>query len=247
MKKIIRGLLCIAALCFFAPGVSAQTFDFTNLNYVVGTGSNESALVITWDDGITPDSLVWGYKWNMPVSGTAPTIYNMLQAIQAADPRLQITANPKYDSPNTGVYAVYSVFYDLTGKGGNPVVGLPLNLGGMEDGYPPDPGDHYREGWYTGFWGEVLGVGNPYTTGSWNTTTPRGVAVDRISNNGWYGLSFSTDASYPFTIPKPGYPTAVAPPGGLAVPVPAWASAACFLALGAMGMFVCGKRKPRHN
>ncbi len=246
MNKIIAGLLCIAAL-YFVPDVSAQTFTFSNLKFVVGTGTNETALVVTWNDGKTPDNLVWGYKWNMPASGTAPTIYQMMQAVAAADSRLLFYANPEYDSPSTGDYALYAAFFDLTGKGGTPVVGKPLNLGGSENGYPPYSGDHYEEGWYTGFWGEVVGIGNPYNGGSWNSSdsVAHGVAVDKISNNGWYAVSFSKDATYPFTIPNPGFPYAVSPPGQ-PVPVPAWASELCGLALGVAGMFACWKRKPHH-
>ena len=170
IKRIIAGWLWIAALCI-VPGAYAQ-FDLSNIQFVVGTGTNESALVIDWNESITPDTLVWGYKWNMPASGVAPTVYAMLQAIEAADPRLQTTANPKYDSPSTGVYAIYSVFFDLTGDGGSPVVGLPLNLQGSENGYPPNPGDLYREGWYTGFWGELAGVGT-------HTTAARGTRLHR--------------------------------------------------------------------
>ena len=247
MGKIAAAIWCAVALCL-APGVSAQTFDFSNIQYVVGTGTNESALVITWNDGKTPDSLVWGYKWNMPASGTAPTIYDMMTALQAADPRLAFYANTSYDSPSTGVYALYAVFYDLTGMGGSPTVGKPLNQGGTENGSPPYSGDHYKEGWNTGFWGEVIGIGNPYNGGSWSSssTVAHSLGVDTISNNGWYGLSFSTDATPPFTIPNPGFPTAVPPPAS-PVPVPAWASGICFFALGAVGMFACRRVKPRHS
>ena len=231
----------------WVPGASAQSFDFSSLQFVVGTGTNESALVICWNESsITPDCLAWGYRWNMPTSGTAPTIYAMIQAIQAADPRFQTTANPEYDSPATGDYALYSVFFDLTGQGGTPVVGTPKNLGGQENGYPPYPGDLYREGWITKFWGEVVGTGYPYEGGSWNSgsTVAHGIAVDRISNNSWSGLSFSTDATYPYTIPNPTFPTAVSNPSGTEVPVPAWASNTCVLLLGAMGMLTLWKRRP---
>ena len=242
LKKIVACLfLGVAVLS--AATASAQTFTFQNIQYWVGTGTNESAMVITWNDGITPDSLVWGYKWNMPASGTAPTIYDMMQAIQTADHRLQTTANPEYNSPGTGDYALYSVFFDLTGKGGSPVVGAPYNLGGTENGYPPYPGDHYKEGWYTGFWGEVIGVGNPYNSGSWNSTIPQGLAIDTIGNNSWSAVSFSTDETN-FTIPNPGFPTAVSIPAGSGVPVPAWATGCCFVALGSVGMLASRKRKP---
>ena len=206
MKKIIVKLFLIVTL-LFAVSASAQAFAFSDLQYWVGSGTNSAALVVSWNDGKSPDSLVWGYRWNTPVSGTNPTIFAMLQAIQSVDTRFQFTSNPKYATTS-----VYSVFFDLTGSGGNPVVGKPYNLGGTENGSPPYSGDHYREGWYTGFWGEVIGVGNPYVSGSWNSgSLAHGVGVDRISNNSWYGLSFSLDESN-FTIPNPGFPTPVSIP-----------------------------------
>ena len=155
--------------------------------------------------------MVWGYRW----SGANPSVLGMMQAVQAADTRLAFTPHPLY-SNTSGYYAVYSIFYDLTGLGGAPVVGFPGNLGGMENGYPPYAGDHYREGWlYNGFWGELIGQGNPYNGGSWSSTVGRGIGFDTISNNSWYALSFSTDEKN-FTIPSAPIPQNVP-----AVPEPA--------------------------
>lgn len=41
-----------------------------------GTGTNRSALVLQWNDGNTPVSFVWGYRWNEVASGL-----DMLKAI----------------------------------------------------------------------------------------------------------------------------------------------------------------------
>jgi hypothetical protein len=143
--------------------------------------------------------MVWGYRW----TGSAPTVLGMMQAIAAATPRFSFTANPVYSQPTN--YAVYSMFYDITGLGGTPTVGLPANLGGSENGFPPNPGDHYREGWVkNGFWGELTASGNPYNGGSW-VQAMQGVGQVTISNNSWYGMSFSTDETN-FTIPSPPVP-----------------------------------------
>ena len=227
--------LAIGAALLFTVGASAQAGSFTlsNIQYWVGSGTNQSALVISWNDGVTPDSLVFGYNWNAFASGADPTVYDMMEAIQSADPLLSFTADPEYDSPDTGDYALYSAFYNLTGQGG-PVVGTPSNLGGTENGYAP-AGDHYREGWFTGFWGEVIGIGNPYDGGTWNTDIGEGLAVDTLSDDSWYGLSFSTDETN-FTIPDPGFPSAVFP---VSVPEP---SGLCW---GAMGLLGCWKWKRR--
>jgi len=226
-----------AVLLFFAgAGARAATFGLSDIQYWVGSGTNQSALVISWNDGITPDSLVFGYKWDALASGGAPTVYDMMEALQSADSLLSFTANPLYNDPATGDYALYSAFYDLTGQGG-PVVGLPYNLGGTENGHAP-AGDHYKEGWYTGFWGEVLGTGDPYDGGSWDSFSGEGLAVDTLSDDGWFGLSFSTDETN-FTVPDPGFPTADFP---VAVPEPA---GALLLSMSAAGLFAFRRHRRR--
>ncbi|HEX4085222.1 MAG TPA: PEP-CTERM sorting domain-containing protein [Chthoniobacteraceae bacterium] len=226
MRSLFAALFAAAlSLCAIAPA-KAQTFTLSNIQYWVGTGTNQCALVISWNDGVTPDNLVFGYNWDMPASGTAPTLYDMLASIQTADPLLQITADPAYDSPSTGDYAVYSAFYNLTG-GAGPTVGTPGNLGGSEDGSAP-AGDHYAEGWYyNGFWGELIAEGDPYDGGSWDSYDAEGVAVDTLSNDAWFGLSFSTDLTN-YTVPNPGTPSAVFP-----TPVP---EPACLWLLAGTGL-----------
>jgi len=221
MKKYILHLALGAALLWNASA-SAQTFSLSGIQYWVGTGTNEAAFVVAWNDNKTPDSLVWGYKW----SGTAPTVYGMMQAIEAVDARFSFTPHPRFPGQS-----VYSVYYDLTGLGGTPVVGTPEDLGGTENGSPPNPGDHYAEGWYTGFWGELIGNGNPYNGGFWDSTSPQGVGVDTLVNNSWYGLSFSTDVVN-FSIPNPGFPTSAPEPSTFGL-----------LSLGAWALFSRGKRR----
>ena len=230
MKKyIVHFVLGFALLS--SVTASAQTFNLSDIKYWVGSGTNEAAFVVAWNDGNTPDSLVWGYKW----SGTAPTVFGMMQAIEAADSRFSFTAHPFYPDQS-----IYSVYYDLTGLGGTPVVGTPALFFGApntENGSPPYPGDHYKEGWiYNGFWGELIGNGNPYSGGSWDSSYPtvQGVGVDTLTNNSWYGASFSTDLTS-YSIPDPGFPTAVT-----TAPEP---SAVCLLALGALGLVTNRRRR----
>jgi hypothetical protein len=219
-----------AAVLFGGAFASAQTFTLSNIQNWVGTGTNQAGLVISWNDGKAPDSLVFGYRW----SGADPTVFGMMQAIDAANPRFSFTAHPSY--PNA---SVFSVFYDLTGNGGVPVIGTPGDLGGPENGHAAFAGDHYAEGWYTGFWGEVVGVGNPYNGGSWNSTTlPQGVGNDTVTNNSWFGLSFTSDLIN-FNIPDPSFPT-----DPTATPEP---SSVCLLSLGAMGLFGRRIRRKCHG
>lgn len=66
--------LALAAATF--NGSAQIVASFENINYWVGTGPNRAALVIQWNDGITPGALTWGYRW----SGNA-TALDMLNAI----------------------------------------------------------------------------------------------------------------------------------------------------------------------
>ena len=233
--KKLPAFLFLAASFLFTSRASAQSFTLSNIQYWVGSGINESAFVISWNDGISPDALAFGYRWNAGTSGSTVTVYNMMMAIQAADSLLQFTANPLFTSPSD--YAVYSAFYNLTG-GGGPTVGVPENLGGSENGSAP-AGDHYREGWFTGFWGVLNGVGDPYVTGgSWSSSS-YGVSSDALSNNSWYGLSFSTDVTN-FNIPDPG-------PASAVFPVPAPEPSSCFLlSLGAVAFLGSSNWLRRH-
>lgn len=190
MKKI-HILFCIASL-IFETSVSADTFNFSNIQFWIGTGSNQAALVIDWNDGKTPESLAWGYRWN----GTA-TGLQMIQAVDAADPRLNV------------FYAfgtfVFGIGYDLNGQGGTFTPGTPGDLT-TEIGTAPYPEDHYKEGVFTGFWGYDTGVGNPYSGGSW-TESGVGSGQRTLTDGSWDGYSFSTD-EVSFTIPNPKFPVA---------------------------------------
>ena len=231
MKKYIVSLFLGAAL-LCVTCASAQTFTLSNIQNWVGSGSNQAAFVVAWYDGKSPDPMVWGYRW----TGSNPTVLGMMQAIAAVDPRFSFTPHPLYSSPSD--YAVYSVFYDLTGLGGTPVVGLPGNLGGSENGFPPYPGDHYEEGWdINGFWGELVATGNPYNGGSWVEAT-EGVGTATIGNNSWYALSFSNDETN-FTIPSPPVPQ-------VSQPVPAAPGPATICILFAATLVIVARSRRHH-
>src|ERR1700750_554644 len=58
------------------------TINFSDIQYWVGSGTNEAAFVVQWNDGKNPDALVWGFRWNGNASGE-----DMLKAIAKADHR----------------------------------------------------------------------------------------------------------------------------------------------------------------
>src|ERR1700722_6450084 len=80
MKKFCLILMSVSA---FAASSMAQTDLFSSIQDWVGTGDNEAAFEIDWNNGTANDTLIWGYRWD----GTA-TGEQMFDAIVAADPRL---------------------------------------------------------------------------------------------------------------------------------------------------------------
>ena len=219
MKAITMcGLLLAVFLSAAQASDPVQPFNLSAVKTWAGSGSNEAVFIIDWHDGNSPTSLAWGYKWD----GTA-SVYDMFQAVDTLDPKLLITAHPLYPD------SVYSIYYDLTGKGGTPTI----DMGGTENGSAPYSGDHYAEGWYTGFWGLLNGSGNPYNGGSWLESNV-GASSDQLANNGFYAFSFTTDLVN-FTIPGAGVPTAA-----LVEPEPSLAS---LIALGIGGCAVWRLRR----
>src|SRR5436190_24241983 len=81
MKTPLRPLVSI--LLTLTLIVQAHSFAFTDIQYWVGSGTNQAALVIDWNLPAGNQTLVWGYRWD----GTA-TGGQMLNAIVNADARL---------------------------------------------------------------------------------------------------------------------------------------------------------------
>ena len=65
---------------FFLPtahaGTSGVFSGLDDIKFWSGSGTNRAALLIQWNDGGTPSSLVWGFRWN----GTATGI-DMIRAV----------------------------------------------------------------------------------------------------------------------------------------------------------------------
>lgn len=98
MKKISILLMSIA---MSIAGAFAQNFNHpksgdvstktptistSDIQYWIGSGSNEAILIISWDESSPAQSLAWGYRWN----GTK-TAADMLLDIDNADARLSIS------------------------------------------------------------------------------------------------------------------------------------------------------------
>lgn len=130
-------------------GVAHADFSFNDVEYWIGSGSNEAAFVVDWNDGIEAQSLAWGYRWD----GTA-TGEDMLIEIVTTDPELYA----KISTPGGYGVALYGLGYDVDHDGFSLSDGTVftdgLAVSEPSDGTSAvDPNDHYAEGWYSaGYW-----------------------------------------------------------------------------------------------
>lgn len=254
-----------AAVSLVTSARSQTVTGFSDLNYW-GTGSNHSALVISWNDGKTNSTIAWGFSWN----GTA-TAWDMLTALASADPRLFA----RVDSATQYGPAVFGLGYDNNGNGvfsvtgahdtdGNPTT--PVFVSGISDmntnpgtteapGFDSDPlssvasdntapgeiADHYGEGWFdNGFWEFFTGGTSTSYPTSW-TSDFVGAGGTTLVNNGWYAFSLAGDYD-PGTNSNPSYPPGAAIAATTA-PVPEPTTVA-LLAIG--GFVLLWRRRFRH-
>ncbi|MFP3591629.1 DUF5074 domain-containing protein [Chryseobacterium sp. SIMBA_038] len=134
------------------------TLTFADVQYWVGTGSNQAAFVVQWNDSKNPDALVWGFRWDGNATGE-----DMLKAIAKADHRFYTLL---YQGTQFGS-AIGGLGFDLNGantnalyKNGNvtypyyPVDGIVNTTAYDFDDYTAaDAADHWSSGWTTnGYW-----------------------------------------------------------------------------------------------
>lgn len=226
MKKL-RSLssLSLAVASWFVLN-SSRAASFDAVQYWVGSGANQAAFVIDWNDGKSAESLLWGYRWNGAATGL-----DMFQAIVSADSRL---------FAHVGNYAwgtaILGIGFDLNGNGSFGVTpGLSFDSGGLFNSTSPndarvalEAGDHYVEGWNTGYW-EYFNKAN--SAAAWASASG-GIADRVLADGAWDGLNFNLGFAWPGA--APGEPTAVT-----AVPEP---SALALLSLSAL-VLTCARRK----
>lgn len=151
----------------------SQAFGLDDITTWAGTGSNRAALVIDWNDGVQPESLVWGFRWDGTATGA-----QMLSGVMAADPRLSRTFG------GGGPLTIFGLGYDTDGDG------LPLS-GAGEFLSPTDPGDHFQEGWFeAGFWGYYVSSNTSELPSNWSFGGSDFFG-ESLQDNDWRGFSFA--------------------------------------------------------
>lgn len=156
MKKI--ALTLASASVWGTVTAYADSDLFSSIQYWVGTGQNEAAFEIDWNDGSADSAMVWGYRWD----GTA-TGEQMLDAIAAADPRLYAEVSTPDEFGSGLGTALYGLGYHASGDQ-NFQLSPSLNFnsdhlayadaGGVNSARTPvAAGDLWEEGWFSlGYW-----------------------------------------------------------------------------------------------
>lgn len=208
--SLAGGLSLAGAQAFAAP-----LFNMSDISNWVGTGSNEAALVIDWNDG--QDSIAWGFRYD----GTASTA-DMVSAVLAADSDLYSIAASDY----TGVTLGYGYDRDGDGFSVDPSLsfdadGVATALSSEADGFSAvDVDDSFAAGWNTGYFGFYTSTDNPFVEG-WDYSMV-GAGDYTLTDGSWSGFSWAPgfaettpDSPFGATVPEPSTYAALA--GALAL------------------------------
>ncbi|MDX2226187.1 MAG: hypothetical protein SFY92_03680 [Verrucomicrobiae bacterium] len=197
-RQLLRTALLLVAFTLLTSRLTGQVTSFSDVQYWTGSGTNESVMILNWNDSLAPQSLAWGYRWN----GTASAA-DMLTAIVVADTRLYSRMETTgfgltlyglgYDRDNDGTFGIS----DGTVFDSNGIANTTFGDGppGFTAPTATDLSDHYKEGWWTGFWGFFNGVGNPMSGGSW-TVAGVGLSDHTLTSGNWESLGFDQDFSF---------------------------------------------------
>jgi hypothetical protein len=217
MKKIFLALLLAAQPTAWSQLITVNSF--TNIQYWTGTGTNQAALVLQWNDGLAPTSIAWGYRWNGAATGfqlltavagqtivTGPVGGAVITNLFGADTNLTLTVE-RYGFGD----AVYSMVYSGAGM------------------------TRTQEDWDSGYWAYSLFGGNfeyPVYDDQWNPvgsnaysvtgsslyanvswfTSPIGASARELVNGSWDAWSFAAG----LTNVPPAQPAAAVPEPSIA-------------------------------
>lgn len=206
-------VMIAAAVLLVAPA-RASAFTFDDIEFWVGTGANEAMLVIDWNDGVTPESLAWGYRWDGAATG-----WDMFESVVSAHDQLYAKIG---EEGSFGV-PLFGIGFDLDDDGFG-VTGATFDSNGFfvttsdnaDGNTKTDADDHYQEGWLSdGFWAYFIDGedGVEAADGTW--TSPGFGSGDRVLADGFRdGLSYAPG----FTSSEPDVPVAATPePASLAL------------------------------
>ncbi len=204
MRIVTCLLLALAALAHRLE--AAPITGFGDITYWIGSGTNSAALVIDWNDGNSPVSLAWGFRWDGIATGqdmfmAIAGITNGTSSATGADGNLVLTlASFGFGDFVDGVaYDGPGILHNESGSGGFWEYSI---FGGTftYDLYPGPGTDTYN----------VAGSAN-YADVVW-FSSPIGFSDRELVNGSWDGWSWAPGyASEPIDQPV----AAVPEPSGL--------------------------------
>ena len=245
MSQRLYSLIVVFVLIMTAP---AHAILESDLDFIVGSGSNSASMLLDWNDGKSP--LAWGYRWD-----GSKTAEDMLIDLVNTDTRLY----SKFTDFSFGTF-VTGIGYDRDDDGfgttdgdvfSNGITNGPAN----DSNISSDGDDSYVEGSNNGFWALYFNFtnpwdpsgpnpsstnGNPFESGTWHSSGFG--ASDTILQNGtWAGLSFAP--GFDSTSPSDGNAAQSSGQSNGSIPEP---STVLFLT-GALGIALSTRRQKTHE
>lgn len=152
MKNLLAALLTLPLVALQAQ---SQINSFDDIQFWVGTGTNRAAVILQWNDGKSPASFAWGYRWNGSATGM-----QMLTAI-------------------AGATSIEDQFGEPVGSanGGDGRLKLGLVRYSFGDSVyavefaPTDGTTRSRTDWFSGYW-QYLIRGGTFEYTNWGATEP---------------------------------------------------------------------------
>ena len=168
MKCILAAAAALVSSAASAAVAGNRVSSFDDVAYWVGTGTNETVLVVDFNDGsVEPCAFAWGYRWN----GAAPTVERMMADLAAADPRLTFSISQS----SYGAF-LKQIAYDHDNNPSTPdLVGAVKYFTDEDDAYFYDLGTS---------WMLLAGDGATFPRDE-VAETPNGMSIQTVQDDGW--------------------------------------------------------------
>ncbi len=178
--------LALASATTLTSLTAAPITGFDDISLWYGSGSNEAALVIDWNDGSAQDSFAWGFRWNGVATGE-----DMFRVIagalaEANSPAVPGPAIP--DGNGDSALALFIRVFDFASPGDPPALFPSVDrITYQEPGGPfhDQNGDGFNDGFWS-YWNDEGGGDYPDSWAAGDT----GFADRTLANGSWDAFSF---------------------------------------------------------